>query len=832
MKYRYRQSVVGTAILFACGFAPVFTAQLRAEQSVATGHAVVNFAELANRESVARATATPSVTGHKVMPRPRKPMEAVDASVRQPVPSVPVAGASLPISPAPAASFLGLADNDTSIPPDAMGAVGPNHVITMLNTQVRIQHRSGGTISTVTLDGFWSALGTVDAFDPHVVYDPFNDRWIVSSVADAASSTASVLVGVSENDDPTGNWFLYKVDVDATNQRWGDYDTLGFNKNWIVVSVNMFRNSGPGAIVNIYAFNKADLYANGTGSHTLLQDTSGVGFTMVPATTYDNSLNTFYLVEDWLGNQGKLRISTITGTVGAEVLTKGTAFPTSASTWDSGGFDDFAPQLGSTRQIDTGDSRLLSCVYRNGSLWCAQTAFLPANSPTRTAAQWWQFTPSGTIEQFGRVDDPSGAKFYAYPSLAVNASNDVLIGYSRFSDSQYASGNYSYRFHFDPANSLRGEQVAKAGEGVYYKTNGGGVNRWGDYSAASVDPQDDMTLWTVQEYARAPVGSPTTDGSGRWGTWWVRIDADTSPPALSVNITRPATGMTYPALPSITITADPTATTSTITKVEFFAGATKLGETNASPFTIVWSNVASGTYALTATATDNNGAQATSDSVNIDVGNTASPLGTWSATVKGVDKGIVFTTYADDFTLSGYGLTLGVPGLFAISGTWSMDGRGQLSGDYSEDRNGTNHLAGTFTGKGKGGKSISTKVVSNTDTQLLTIKGSPAVAAPDLSGSWTASVTTTGSVLAETYTFSATSTNGVFDVSGTGSVYSVTGTILIGPKNAVNAVLFTDDGVATRTRSLSGKFNATSQSLTLTGADNAANKVSVKAAKP
>ncbi|HUZ07760.1 MAG TPA: hypothetical protein VMV89_09770, partial [Candidatus Paceibacterota bacterium] len=52
---------------------------------------------------------------------------------------------TLPSSPAPATSFQGLGDNNTLTPPDTDGAVGPNNVMTMLNTQVRIQNRSGTT---------------------------------------------------------------------------------------------------------------------------------------------------------------------------------------------------------------------------------------------------------------------------------------------------------------------------------------------------------------------------------------------------------------------------------------------------------------------------------------------------------------------------------------------------------------------------------------------------------------------------------------------------------------------------------------------------------------
>ena len=61
----------------------------------------------------------------------------------------------------------------------------------------------------------------------------------------------------------------------------------------------------------------------------------------------------------------------------------------------------------------------------------------------------------------------------------------------------------------------------KDGEGPYVKRHEGDRNRWGDYSATQVDPSDDLTLWTIQEYARVPVGKG--DESGRWGTWWGRV---------------------------------------------------------------------------------------------------------------------------------------------------------------------------------------------------------------------------------------------------------------------------------------------------------------------
>jgi len=391
-----------------------------------------------------------------------------------------------------------------------------------LNSQVRVQNRSGAALSTTSLNSFWSSLGYSSIFDPRVVYDRYNDRWIFVSLADYRAPTSAVLVSASQTGDPTGAWRLYGIDVDSSNQNFADYPIIGINKDWIVVTVNIYRISDKSFVTSaVYVLNKANLYAGGSGAFTLLQDASG--HSMAPAVTYDNTISTMYLIENWNGNlsgSGYLRISTITGAVGSEVLTSGVVFPSTPNPWSDAapGDGNFAPQLGSSQEINNGDAVIQNVVYRNGSIWCAQTIFLPVSSPTRSAIQWWQLSTSGAIVQRDRIDDSTGNRFYGFPSIAVNRNNDALIGYSRFSSSQYASANYSFRAASDPPGALRDEVTLKAGEAPYYKTSGSTRNKWGDLSSSVVDPLNDTDIWTLQEYAATPVG-----GIDSWGTWWGRV---------------------------------------------------------------------------------------------------------------------------------------------------------------------------------------------------------------------------------------------------------------------------------------------------------------------
>jgi len=316
------------------------------------------------------------------------------------------------------AEFPGAGDNGTVIPPDTQGTVGPNHLMVVLNSNVTIETRAGTVLSSIPIAAFWSSLGGInEAYDSRVLFDRDANRWIISSGANAASPNAYILLGVSQTNDPTGAWNLYKVNVDASGASWADYPTLGFNGDWIVVQTNVFTVS-QGAFVgsNIYAFDKAGLYAGGAGQYTVFHDPTG--FTDYPAVTHDNTLATEYLVRNWDGPSGTLRLSTITGSVGAEVLTVGVAFPQAANAWQDSGAENFAPQLGSTARIDLDDDRIENCVYRNGSLWAAQTVFLPATgTPTRSSAQWWQINTAGgsvgVVQQLGKRDDPSNAFDYA-----------------------------------------------------------------------------------------------------------------------------------------------------------------------------------------------------------------------------------------------------------------------------------------------------------------------------------------------------------------------------------------------------------------------------------
>jgi len=579
---------------------------------------VVNMAMLSNQKGMTPSSAEPvelkAIHPPQDIPEGARPgvgklALAREAKKKKESPDSPIASV-----PSPLMTRTFKSDNLSLgfIPPDTMGAVGPNHAVTTTNEKILVHDRNGVILSTVTLNAFWAVtpngLASPSTFDPKILYDRFNDRFILISTANAQAATSATLIATSQTGNPLGTWNRYSIDADATADgaggAWADYPSVGFNKNWIVVSINRFGYGNRGTNTyqgpSIYVINKTTAYAGtiagasvfdgffaGSGCLTLpasQQITAiGCGFTYVPAITEDNLTNDEYIVEDWDSTAGQLRMTKITGTQAAPALTVGYQFPQSAYSWrfnsslisGSGGY---APQrqqnifLTSGTRPTVNDSRIQNAVLRNGSLWTTHGVGLarlqtPAgigvggtgNPDIRWGVQWWQIDPLITNTSAGTppiqraiIADPradnchNGAggtragcttatqvgDFYAFPTISVNAANDVLIGYTRFSPFTLPKAAYSFRAAGDPQNTLRDSMVFREGQGNYNIGAGSPFNvRWGDYSQTMVDPVNDNDFWTVQEYAldQREIFGPG-GFAGLWSTWWGVINPATTAP--------------------------------------------------------------------------------------------------------------------------------------------------------------------------------------------------------------------------------------------------------------------------------------------------------------
>ncbi|MDQ6610424.1 MAG: hypothetical protein M3Y85_11455, partial [Bacteroidota bacterium] len=156
------------------------------------------------------------------------------------------------------------------VPPDCVCAAGPSHVIVAVNAEFRIYSKTGTMLRRTLASTFFSTVlpssAGVKVFDPRVVYDHYNNRYLMIFAATQSSPARSwVCVAVTKTSDPMGAWWVYGLDasVDGSNptSNWMDYPMLGFDPVAVYIGMNQFKVGGGFQYAKLRILNKSELYA-------------------------------------------------------------------------------------------------------------------------------------------------------------------------------------------------------------------------------------------------------------------------------------------------------------------------------------------------------------------------------------------------------------------------------------------------------------------------------------------------------------------------------------------------------------------------------------------
>lgn len=438
------------------------------------------------------------------------------------------------------------AGESTFIPPDTMGAVGPSHVVEMINGNFEIFNKAtGASISTRTLNAFWTnVVGlTIPAgagtFDPRIVFDPVSERWFALSIdgsdrnGDGVNETVNdVFVARSDTSDPTGDWDGFTFVADTTGGgEFHDYPTLAVDADGLYLCTQDFGFGG-GTNESCYSIPKADLLAaTPTAANLTRFEATPAGLPTVtgsiqPALDFGLSDGRAAL----LGSTGSALTRTDVFGAAGPGATLGTPV---AITGDPG--HAAPPAARQPNDTDTTDTETIenvaprfvgNVVEVGDSLWAVHAV---AGSGSNSALRWYEIDETtNTVLQTGLVDDPN--RDFHEPSIAVNPRGDVVIGYTCSGPTLAASVCVSVGQTSAGITTFEPPAILVTGGGVYHRdfrnptTGAPSRNRWGDYSATVVDPVDPCTFWTFQEYvavgATGDVG-PSPDAEG--GTWGTRV---------------------------------------------------------------------------------------------------------------------------------------------------------------------------------------------------------------------------------------------------------------------------------------------------------------------
>ncbi|HXW04604.1 MAG TPA: Ig-like domain-containing protein [Vicinamibacterales bacterium] len=178
----------------------------------------------------------------------------------------------------------------------------------------------------------------------------------------------------------------------------------------------------------------------------------------------------------------------------------------------------------------------------------------------------------------------------------------------------------------------------------------GTVSRVDFYQGTTLIGSDTTAPYGVT-WSSVPAGTYTLTARARDDDGATRASAGvsitvsaTSNQLPSVSLTSPANGATFTAPASITLAASASDPDGTVAGVDFYTGTQLIGSDTTAPYTGSWSNVAAGTYSLTAIARDDRGASRTSASVTITVGGVV--RGTTLAFTPSADHATSVTSYS------------------------------------------------------------------------------------------------------------------------------------------------------------------------------------------
>lgn len=431
----------------------------------------------------------------------------------------------------------------TFLPPDTIGEVGPNHYVQAVNaTEFAIWDKAGTLIGgPVSLGSLWSSGPCATDFtDPTVNYDQLADRWVLTQMA---SSGLGVCVAVSKTPTPgtsAADFYLYELVTAVTP----DYQKIGVWPDAYYMTAYELPDLG------LYALDRAALLA-GTAPSIITCASSGSqclrsaipalgafgqrtralpadleGATPPPAGTPGIFMETVDDVQDPSDPTHRIEVYPATVNWTAQTLTIGAPTILSPDPYDimlcdrNGlGFRDCIPQPGGSTIDSLSNPPMMALRYRqfpgHASLVFNQTVNVASRFPgiatgevagirwyeLRSAGAGWTIFDQGDFSPQDGPGDDSELVHRWMGSLAQDRDGNLALGYSAVNSDDdpgeelYPAIAYAGRLATDTPGTLGPEILVEESAEATFQ------DRWGDYSAMSVDPVDDCTFWYTSHLA-------------------------------------------------------------------------------------------------------------------------------------------------------------------------------------------------------------------------------------------------------------------------------------------------------------------------------------------
>lgn len=417
-------------------------------------------------------------------------------------------------------------DNDIAISKGGFIVSVTNSRIHMYNSETEEQ------LLTRSLHLFSSPANVLGSkYDPKVIYDPNNDRFIMIFLSGFTWSTSKIVVGFSQSNDPTGDWNVYALPGNPLeNESWSDYPVVGISGKDLYIGINTFldgsqNNSGfvesclwqIGLRQGYIGFDLITNYYN----DILPQNKPIFNICPIPAATESDAENMFLLSNrNTAAENDTVFILEVTG----RVTDPNTTLNVTAIQSDQPYLLPVPADQPGNRLLDTNDGRVLGGYLLNGRIYYVQSCTDPG---------------TGRASIFhGVINDVAGnptmvSRIYTQPDMDYGFPNISWAGLSADDEQSIISFNHTSEtvaagfstIHVD--TNLEASDRVTVFEGIsYVDIFSVPVERWGDYSGSQRMYNNPGVVWAAGSYGKS---------NHFHGTWIAEIyspDAVTSVPEI------------------------------------------------------------------------------------------------------------------------------------------------------------------------------------------------------------------------------------------------------------------------------------------------------------
>lgn len=413
-------------------------------------------------------------------------------------------------------SFDGMGFSDSgSNPGDPTLAVGPNHIIQMVNgtsgSYFKIFNKSG--IELVPKTYLDAITGRGGFADPIVLYDQLEDRFIMTELVNNTenNNTFGFTMAVSVTNDPTGSWYVYYFPY----VHLPDYPKFSVWTDAYYLTTNDYIPSWHGT--SVWAINKAALLSGQANPsfQRIVVGTTQKYFGMCPVTLEGNTLPPTgmgglfaYMFDDaWTSstadkdsisvlefkvNFSNPALTTVSTIASLEVA----AFKSDICSADRGAC---ISQPGSSIQLEALHQKVMNQpVYRNfGDHQSIALVHVVDKGNNISALRWYELRTSvaGWEEyQQGTFSLDDTHRFM--PSIAMNGEGGIALAYNVSSSvtGVYSGLRYAWRKTCDPLGTMSSQETV-----IIAGSAASNTGRYGDYNHLVSDPNGN-DFWFTGQY--------------------------------------------------------------------------------------------------------------------------------------------------------------------------------------------------------------------------------------------------------------------------------------------------------------------------------------------